>query len=58
MSTITGDEDVTVPAEGVTDQDDGNYAVLEKWQSATQRKQITLVTAGRSGVGKSTLIGS
>lgn len=29
---------------------------LDKWYEATNRKQITLVTAGRSGVGKSTLI--
>ena len=29
---------------------------LEKWYKATNRKQIILVTAGRSGVGKSTLI--
>jgi hypothetical protein len=32
--------------------------VLDKWYEATNRKQITLVTAGRSGVGKSTLIGN
>ena len=29
---------------------------LQKWYKATNRKEITLVTAGRSGVGKSTLI--
>ena len=40
MSTISSD--VSAPA--VIDEDD--YAVLEKWHAATQRKQITLVTAG------------
>ena len=29
---------------------------FEKWFEATRRKEITLVTAGRSGVGKSTLV--
>ena len=33
-------------------------AVLDKWYEATNRKEITLVTAGRSSVGKSTLIGN
>ena len=31
---------------------------FEKWLEATRRKEITLVTAGRSGVGKSTLVQS
>ena len=44
MSTIFGDEHVN--------------DVLDKWYKATNRKQITLVTAGRSSVGKSTLIGN
>ena len=29
---------------------------LEKWYSVTKQRQITMVTAGRSGVGKSTFI--
>lgn len=31
-------------------------SIVNEWFDATQRKEITLVTAGRSGVGKSTLI--
>jgi energy-coupling factor transporter ATP-binding protein EcfA2 len=31
---------------------------FKKWYKATNREQITLVTAGRSGAGKSTLIGN
>ena len=44
MSTIFGDKHIN--------------DVLDKWYEATNRKQITLVTAGRSSVGKSTLIGN
>ena len=32
--------------------------IVDKWYKTTNRKQITLVTAGRSSVGKSTLIGN
>ena len=44
MSTIFGDKHIN--------------DVLDKWYDTTNRKQITLVTAGRSSVGKSTLIGN
>ena len=44
MSTIFGDQHIN--------------DVLDKWYEATNRKEITLVTAGRSSVGKSTLIGN
>ena len=44
MSTIFGDKHIN--------------DVLNKWYEATNRKEITLVTAGRSSVGKSTLIGN
>ena len=44
MSTIFGDKHIN--------------DILEKWYETTNRKQITLVTAGRSSVGKSTLIGN
>lgn len=44
MSTIFGDKHI--------------HDVLDKWYEATNRKQITLVAAGRSSVGKSTLIGN
>ena len=33
-------------------------STLEKWFESTKRNEVTLVTAGRSGVGKSTLIGN
>ena len=48
MSTIT----TTEPSE------EELLDTLEKWYATTKRKEITLVTAGRSGVGKSTLIGN
>ena len=48
MSTIT----TTGPSE------EDLLDTLEKWYANTKRKEITLVTAGRSGVGKSTLIGN
>ena len=44
MSTISGNEEA--------------FDILDAWHKATNRRQITLVTAGRSGVGKSTLIGN
>ena len=44
MSTIFGDKHIN--------------DVLDKWYETTNRKQITLVTAGCSSVGKSTLIGN
>ena len=48
MSSIVGD----------TCSDQELTETLEKWYRATNRKQITLVTAGRSGAGKSILIGN